>query len=111
MNTEEKKKRLRLRISAVAEKQLRAGHPWVFADSVREQNRPGQPGELAVVFDRKDQFLAIGLFDPDSPIRLRVIHAGKPQTIDDTWWATRLAETVGRRRGLFDERTTGFRLI
>jgi 23S rRNA (cytosine1962-C5)-methyltransferase len=78
---------------------------------VREQNRPGQPGELAVVFDRKDQFLAIGLFDPGSPIRLRVLHAGKPQTIDAAWWTARLAATVARRRGLFDERTTGFRLI
>jgi 23S rRNA (cytosine1962-C5)-methyltransferase len=111
MNTGEPKQRLRLRISAAAEKQLRAGHPWVFADSVREQNRAGQPGELAVVFDRKDQFLAVGLFDPDSPIRLRVLHSGKPQTIDTAWWKARLAETAGRRRGLFDERTTGFRLI
>jgi 23S rRNA (cytosine1962-C5)-methyltransferase len=111
MSAEEIKKRLRLRISAVAETQLRAGHPWVFADSVREQNREGQPGELAVVFDRKDQFLAIGLFDPDSPIRVRVLHSGKPQTIDARWWAARLTETLERRRGLFDEQTTGCRLI
>ena len=103
--------RLRLRVSTVAETQLRAGHPWVYADSVREQNRDGTSGELAVIYDRKDKFLAVGLFDPDSPIRVRVLHAGKPQAIDNAWWAARLAQTMERRRGLFDEQTNGYRII
>src|SRR6185369_9766712 len=69
---------LRLRVTSTAESILRGGHPWLFADSVREQNREGRAGELAVVYDRRDRFLAIGLFDPDSPIRMRVLHVGKP---------------------------------
>ena len=52
--------RLRLRVTATAEQYLRAGHPWVYSDSVREQNRDGVAGELAVIFDRHDKFLAIG---------------------------------------------------
>jgi 23S rRNA (cytosine1962-C5)-methyltransferase len=103
--------RLRLRITAAAESIVRGGHPWVFADSVREQNRAGAPGELAVIYDRKDKFLAVGLFDPDSPIRVRVLHAGKPATLDAAWWAARLDAAVHRRDGLFDERTTGYRLV
>src|SRR5947207_2954307 len=101
MNSEKTKPRLRLRISPAAEGELRAGHPWVFDNSVREQNREGEAGELGVVYDRKDRFLAVGLFDPNSPIRLRVLHAGKPQTIDAGWWSARLAQAVERRRGLF----------
>ncbi len=73
---------LRLRATAAAESIIRSGHPWLFADSIREQNREGKPGELAVIFDRNDAFLAIGLFDPDSPLRMRVLHAGKPQVIN-----------------------------
>ena len=46
--------RLRLRLSATAESIVRGGHPWVFADSVREQYRPGQTGELEVIYDRQD---------------------------------------------------------
>jgi 23S rRNA (cytosine1962-C5)-methyltransferase len=103
--------RLRLRVTAAAENQLRAGHPWVFGDSVREQNREGVAGELAVIFDRKDNFLAVGLFDPDSPIRVRVLHVGKPETIDADWWLTRLAQAVDRRQNLFDTQTNGYRLI
>lgn len=103
--------RLRLRITAVAEEIVRGGHPWLFAGSIRGQNRPGQAGELAVIYDRKDRFLAIGLYDPDSPLRLRVLHAGKPVTLDDAWWRQRLQSALDRRSGLFDERTTGHRWI
>ncbi len=90
---------------------MRAGHPWLFADSIHELNRAGQVGELAVIYDRKDKFLAVGLFDPDSPIRVRILHAGKPATIDTTWWRTRLEQALAVRRDLFDAQTTGYRLI
>ena len=103
--------RLRLRITAAAETIVRSGHPWLFADSIHESNRAGQLGELAVIFDRKDEFLAIGLFDPDSPIRVRILHAGKPQTIDTAWWESRLEKSIAVRRNLFDAQTTGYRLI
>jgi 23S rRNA (cytosine1962-C5)-methyltransferase len=102
---------LRLHITAAAESALRSGHPWLFADKIREQNRDGQLGELAAIFDRKNRFLAIGLFDPESPIRARVLHLGKPEAIARNWWKRRLDETLERRRGLFDERTTGYRWI
>ena len=102
---------LRLRVSAAAESILRSGHPWLFANAIREENRPGRLGEVAVVYDRSDRFLAIGLHDPDSPIRVRILHAGPPQAIDRDWWRARLEGAVGRRKGLFDEQTTGYRLI
>ena len=103
--------RLRLRLSATAETIVRSGHPWLFADSIREQNRAGNTGELAVIYDRNDKFLAVGFFDADSPIRVRILHAGKPQNIDAAWWQARLATTLERRAGLFDATTTGYRLI
>jgi 23S rRNA (cytosine1962-C5)-methyltransferase len=111
MSNADTKKTLRLRVTAAAESVVRAGHPWLFADSVREQSRAGQMGELAVIYDRRDRFLAIGLFDPDSPLRVRVLHSGKPVTIDGAWWRERLRAAVERRAGLFDEETTGYRYI
>src|SRR3989442_6410465 len=102
---------LRLRVTAAAETAIRSPHPWVFAESIRDQNREGQLGELAAIYDRRDRLLAIGLFDPDSPLRVRVLHAGKPVTMDAAWWRDRFRETIGRRNGLFDAQTTGYRLI
>ena len=111
MNPPSSAPRLRLRITAAAETIVRGGHPWLFADSIHELNRAGEAGELAVIYDRKDRFLAVGLFDPDSPIRVRILHAGRPATIDAAWWRARLAQTLARREGLFGAQTTGYRLI
>ncbi len=103
--------RLRLHITAAAESVLRKGHPWLYAESIAEQNREGALGEIAAVYDRKDRFLALGLFDPDSPIRLRVLHAGKPVAVDERWWECRLEQALAKRTGLFDDQTTGYRCI
>ena len=67
-------------------------------------------GELAIIYDRKDQFLGMGLFDPEGPIRVRMLHAGKPQKVDQAWWQQHLATALDRRRNLFDAQTTGYRL-
>ena len=101
---------LRLRVSRVAESNIRRGHPWVFSDSVRESNRPGRGGELAVLYDRNNRFLAIGLFDPASPIQVRILHQGKPCTIDDAWFEQNLQQALQVRAGMFDAATTGYRL-
>jgi len=102
---------LRLRVTAAAESIVRSGHPWLFAESIREQNRAGEPGELAVIYDRNDKFLAIGLYDPESPIRVRILHTGKPETLNREWWSARLAQAIARRKDLFDGQTTSYRWI
>jgi 23S rRNA (cytosine1962-C5)-methyltransferase len=101
---------LRLRVSQKTESILRSGHPWLFSDSIREQNRTGQVGDVAVVYDRKDRFLGMGLFDPEGPIRVRMLHVGKPQKLDRAWWQQHLTKTLDRRRNLFDSQTNGYRL-
>ena len=68
-------------------------------------------GELSVVYDRNNRFLALGLFDPESPLRIRVLHKGKPVQVTDEWWRCRLNDAVDRRAGILDEHTTACRLI
>ena len=102
-------KTLRLRLRPTAESIVRNGHPWVFADSVKEQNREGAPGELAVIFDRNDKFLAVGFYDPNSPIRVRILHTGKPIQIDAAFWKQRFEQALAKRN--FEENTTGYRII
>lgn len=100
-----------MRITSTAEWKVRSGHPWIFSESIRSQNRPGALGELAVIYDKWDNFLAIGLFDPSSPLRVRVLHAGPPQVIDDGWWRARFRRAVESREGLFCPKTNGYRCI
>jgi 23S rRNA (cytosine1962-C5)-methyltransferase len=103
--------RLRLRITARAESILRSGHPWLFAESVVAQNRPGDLGELGVVYDRRDRFLALGLFDPESPLRLRILLSGKPHAVDGAFWSARFEAALTRRERVADAGTDGLRLI
>ncbi len=104
--------RLRIRLKTAAETCVRAGHPWVFDQSIREQNRPGTAGEIAAIFDRNDKFLAAGLYDPDSPIRVRVLQCNKPVPINETFLRERLNASLARRAGLLSSKqTTGLRLV
>ena len=91
---------------------VRSGHPWVFADSVKSQNRPGTTGEFAVMYDRKDRFLAIGLYDAESPIRVRILHCGKPAAIGREWWLEKARACLAKREGaVLKAGTNGARLI
>ncbi|RTR25344.1 23S rRNA (cytosine(2499)-C(5))-methyltransferase [Deinococcus radiophilus] len=103
--------RLKLSVSPAAERHLRAGHPWVYESSVRGQNRDGDAGELAVVYDKRNRFLAVGLYDPHSPLRLRALHAGSPATIDLGWWQARFQTALDRRAALFGADTDGYRVL
>ena len=112
MNGGDAKGRLGLELFPRAETAVRSGHPWVYADSVKSQNREGETGELAVMYDRKDRFLAIGLYEAESPIRVRILHCGKPATIHREWWLEKARACLALRVGnVLNENTDGARLI
>lgn len=108
-------KRIALRISPAAERALRQGHPWVFDQSISEQSHAGSPGDLAVIFDAGRRFLAIGLYDPGSPIRVRILQSRQPATINADWFKTRLEAAARLRAPLVEQpaerATTGYRLV
>ena len=90
--------RLAVRVTPDALRQLRGGHPWLYADAITSITDGGRSGDLAVVFDDRRRFAAIGLYDPDSPIRVKVLHHGRPVPIDGAWWRERIAAARDRRR-------------
>ena len=65
-----------------------------------------------MIFDDRRKFVAIGLYDPTSPIRIKVLHRGRPTPID----ARLLARAVwtrrwAARRDCSAEGTTGYRCV
>lgn len=114
-------KRLAVRLTPDAVRHVRGGHPWVYDQSIRQISHDGSAGDLAVIFDKDRSFLAIGLFDPDSPIRIKILHAGKPTQIDDSFWRSRVnaaakvragfGAEVGKAESQLDAETTGYRCI
>lgn len=104
-------KRIALRIIPPAERALRQGHPWVYDKSITEQSHVGAPGDLAVIFDDKRRFLAIGLYDPTSAIRVRILQSRQPATINTAWFQNKLASTACLRAPLEEQNTNGYRLV
>jgi len=102
-----------VRVTPPAERAIRDGHPWVYDTSLAAALKAPACGDLGVVFDRKERFLAIGLLDPTSPIRLRVLHHGSPCTIDADWFRGRIAQASREREPLrrSPRLTDGFRLV
>lgn len=106
------RKRLATRVTPDALRQLRGGHPWIYDEAITSISGGGQSGDFAVVFDDKKRFAAIGLFDPRSPIRIKILHAGKPAVIDaDFWRATLLRALAIRRELAATGHTTGYRVV
>lgn len=104
--------RLAVRVTPDALRHVRAGHPWVFDDSVVSVRPEGGAGDLAVIFDDRRRFAAIGLYDPASPIRIKVLHRGRPTPVDGSFWVRRLAHALALRDRLVeDPTTTAFRWV
>ena len=110
--TDDKKSRLRLTLYPRAESAIRSNHPWVYAESIKTQNREGVTGELAVIYDKRDRFMAVGMYEAESPIRLRILHVGKPATIDRDWWLEKARACLAKREGsIIQPGTDGARMI
>lgn len=102
---------LAVRVTKDALRHLRRGHPWIYDGSITSVSHDGAPGDLAIVFDDKRNLAAVGLWDPDSPIRIRVL-ANEQTQIDEAFWLRRFGEADERRRRLLDAPdVTGLRLV
>jgi 23S rRNA (cytosine1962-C5)-methyltransferase len=103
-------RRIAVRITPQAERAMRQRHPWLYAEAITKQSHEGQPGDLAVIFDSQRKFLAIGLYDPTSQIRVRVLQHRKPAQIDQDWFKTKIEEAAQIRASL-PTNTNGYRLV
>jgi 23S rRNA (cytosine1962-C5)-methyltransferase len=104
-------KRLAVRLIPAAQRAVRQGHPWVFDHAIRSVSPQGHAGDLAVIFDEYRRFLAVGLYDPDSPLRIRVLQQGTPAVVDTAWFRDRLLAAARIREPLAATRTDGYRLV
>jgi 23S rRNA (cytosine1962-C5)-methyltransferase len=82
--------RIAVHVTKAGLRAVRQGSPWLYDQAVISHKPHGECGDLAVVFDDERRFAGIGLWDPNSPIRVKMLHSGKPTTIDAGWWKDRL---------------------
>ncbi|MBN8551196.1 MAG: class I SAM-dependent rRNA methyltransferase [Deltaproteobacteria bacterium] len=88
---------------------IKQGYPWIFKDWLSELPRL-PAGSRALVRDRDGSLIAYGMYDPNSPLAVRVC-AIERERLDDDFIAKRLREALRIRTALFDSQTTGYRLL
>ena len=84
---------------------IRAGHPWVYAEAVAAPS--GLPaGSVVDVLDAAGRFLARGIWDPGSPIAVRVFSRDPSAAIDRSFVAGRFRAAAESRAATLDLATT-----
>ena len=68
--------RIAVRVKGKGALALRQWHPWLFEDSIEKISRDGRPGDVAVVYNQEKSVLGAGLYDPSSPVRVKMLSFG-----------------------------------
>ena len=83
--------RLAVKLTAVGERSLRSNHPWIFEDSIEKINKAGKSGDIAIIFSHtKNKAMGVGLYDPDSPIRIKMLYNEGGATINEEFFSERI---------------------
>jgi 23S rRNA (cytosine1962-C5)-methyltransferase len=104
--------RIAVKLKPAAQRMIKKQHPWVFDGGITKQSIEGEAGDLAIIYDnKKNKFLACGLYDPYSPIRIKVLQYHKSATIDSDWFENKIKEAYVKRAPLLATDTNSYRLI
>lgn len=82
-----------------------ARHPWVFAQSIaRIEDAAGEPvepepGAEVALYSHEGAFIARGLFNPRSLIRVR-LYRWEDEPLDEPFWAGRIDAALSLRRDI-----------
>jgi len=71
-------------------------HPWVFVNSIDRVEGDPQPGDEVRVFSSEGQFIARGLFNPRSAIRVR-LYRWTDEPIDEPFLANLMGQALRLR--------------
>lgn len=103
---------LAVKLTAVGERSLRSGHPWIFSESIEKINKDGVSGDVTIIFShKKNKVIGVGLYDPDSPIRIKILHNRGGASLDSDFFSERIIKAYALRNELFETNTTAYRLL
>lgn len=89
-----------LRLPDEAAIKLRAGHPWVYRESLGGRPLREAPGELVDLIDQDAAFVGRGYYDPEGVIAVRVLSRDPDEAIDAEAFARRISAARRLREAL-----------
>ena len=97
---------------------VRRGHPWIYRSAVVQQSASPKgesletQGRIVDILDEVGQVVGCGVWDPMSPIAVRVWSLDPGARLDARLFRARLERAIDVRRRLFvDGATTAYRLL
>ncbi|WP_179022533.1 class I SAM-dependent rRNA methyltransferase [Winogradskyella forsetii] len=108
-----KPKNLAVKLNAKGEQSVVKGHPWVFSNSIVKINDDAETGDLAIVFSKnKNKVIGLGLYDANSPIRIKIIHSAESKVkIDADFFHHKIELAFEKRSELLRTHTNSYRLL
>ena len=91
---------------------MRSHHPWIFSESVEKVSKVGKAGDICVIFSHsKNKVIGIGLYDPSSPIRIKMIHFDGGAKVTSDFHAEKITAAFSLRKSLLQTQTNSYRLL
>jgi 23S rRNA (cytosine1962-C5)-methyltransferase len=106
-------KRIAVKLNAKGEQFVVKGHPWVFSNSIVKINDDATTGDLAIIFSKnKNKVVGLGLYDADSPIRIKMIHNAETKVeINAAFFHHNIKLALNKRADLLKTKTNSYRLL
>lgn len=98
-------------VTAKAEKSLRSGHPWVYAEEITAIDGEFQDGGLVDVFTSKNRYLGTGFINSNSKIRVRIVSRNANDKFDRAFYERRIRYALEYRKTIMGEDFLCCRLI
>ena len=101
-----------VKLKPAAERQVKKGHLWIFEDSIVKLSANAKTGDLCVIFDNeKNKFLAFGLYDEESVIKIKLLQVHKSANFDDNFIINNIDKAYNLRKPYFNSSFNAYRLI
>jgi 23S rRNA (cytosine1962-C5)-methyltransferase len=88
-------------------------HPWVFAGAIDRVDGEPTPGSTVTLHASDGKFIAAGLYNPHSQIRVRLYSWNDGERLDADFWSRRLDSAISLRQTLYGaaDSESGCRLV
>ena len=98
-------------VSPKAERSLRAGHPWLYAEEIRSVTGELEPGGITDVLTQKGAWLGAGIYSPESKIAVRILSDNANERFTDAFFERRVQYALEYRRRVMGADFNACRLI
>jgi 23S rRNA (cytosine1962-C5)-methyltransferase len=85
------------------DKRIRAGHPWIFSNEIREITGDRDPGTVAEIYDAGGAFIGTGYYNPRSLIAARLMARDRADIDTAEFYRERIAKALAFRRQIYPE--------